>query len=175
MECNKLKINGDKTEALVVDTRSRTSVCYNEHLLIGVVRFRFSPRLRVWELSSTLASLCLITLALSVVLPTLSCGESVPSVYSSLQVRPQLLSVLEFYLGLITSVVLPTLSCGESVPSVYSSLQVRPQLLSVLEFYLGLITAILFWQVSLQIRWSDFKEYRTTQLDFSFLKGVVSM
>ena len=137
MECNKLKLNGDKTEALVVDTRSRTSVCYNEHLLIGVVRFRFSPRLRVWELSSTLASLCLITLALSV--------------------------------------VLPTLSCAESVPSVYSSLQVRPQLLSVLEFYLGLITAILFWQVSLQIRWSDFKEYRTTQLDFSFLKGVVSM
>ena len=91
MECNKLKLNGDKTEALVVDTRSS----YNEHLEIGVVRFRFSPRL---------ASPCLITLALSVVLPTLSCGESVPSVYSSLQVRPQLLSVLELYLGLITAI-----------------------------------------------------------------------
>ena len=132
MESNKLKLNGDKTEALVVGTRSRTSVCYSEHLEIGVVRLRFSPRLRVWELSSTLASPCLITLTLSV--------------------------------------VLPTLSCGESVPSVYSSLQERPQLLSVLEFYLRLITAIPFWQVSLQIRWSDFKEYRKNSARLVFRK-----
>jgi len=128
MECNKLKLNGDKTEALVVDTRSS----YNEHLEIGVVRFRFSPRLRVWELSSTLASPCLITLALSV--------------------------------------VLPTLSCAESVPSVHSSLQVWLQLLFVLEFYLGLITAIPYWQVFLQIRRPDFKDYWTTQLGWSSIK-----
>ena len=35
MDSNKLKLNDDKTEALVVSTRSRTSVCYNEHLEIG--------------------------------------------------------------------------------------------------------------------------------------------
>ena len=36
---------------------------------------------------------------------TSSCAESVPFVHSSLQVRPQLSSVLEFYLGLITSLM----------------------------------------------------------------------
>ena len=51
----------------------------------------------------TLASPCLITLLLSVVLPTWSCTESVPSVHSSLQVGLQLLSALEFYLRLITA------------------------------------------------------------------------
>ena len=35
MDSNKLKLNDDKTEALVVGTHSRTSVCYSEHLEIG--------------------------------------------------------------------------------------------------------------------------------------------
>ena len=34
MDSNKLNLNDDKTEALVVGTRSRTSVCYSEHLAI---------------------------------------------------------------------------------------------------------------------------------------------
>ena len=32
MDSNKLKLNDDKTEALVVGTRSRTNVCYSENL-----------------------------------------------------------------------------------------------------------------------------------------------
>ena len=35
MDSNKLKLSNDKTEALVVGTRFRTSVCYSEHLEIG--------------------------------------------------------------------------------------------------------------------------------------------
>ena len=44
----------------------------------------------------TLASSCANTLVLSVVLPTLSCAESVPSVRSSLKMWPQLLSALAY-------------------------------------------------------------------------------
>ena len=94
MDSNKLKLNDDKTEALVVGIRSRTSVCYSEHLEIGGSPIPFQPKVK----SLRVASPCLITLALCVILPTLNCVESVPSVHSSLQARPQLLFVLEFYL-----------------------------------------------------------------------------
>ena len=57
-----------------------------------------------------------------------------------------------------------TFSCAELVPFVHSSLQVRPQLSSV---FAGVPSRIDYFprgtEVSLQIRWPDFKE-NTTQL-----------
>ena len=44
MDSNKLKLNDDKTEALVVGTRSRTNVCYSEHLEIGGSPIPFQPK-----------------------------------------------------------------------------------------------------------------------------------
>ena len=46
MDSNKLKLNDDKTEALVVGTRSRTSVCYSEHLDIGGSPIPFQPKVK---------------------------------------------------------------------------------------------------------------------------------
>ena len=46
MDSNKLKLNDDKTEALVVGTRSRTGVCYCEHLNIGGSPIPFQPKVK---------------------------------------------------------------------------------------------------------------------------------
>ena len=46
MDSNKLKLNSDKTEALVVGTRFRTSVCYSEHLEIGGSPIPFQPKVK---------------------------------------------------------------------------------------------------------------------------------
>ena len=46
MDSNKLKLNDDKTEALVVGTRSRTGVCYSEHLNIGGSPIPFQPKVK---------------------------------------------------------------------------------------------------------------------------------
>ena len=46
MDSNKLKLNDDKTEALVVSTRSRAGVCYNEHLNIGGSLIPFQPKVK---------------------------------------------------------------------------------------------------------------------------------
>ena len=46
MDSNKLKLNNDKTEALVVGTRFRTSVCYSEHLEIGGSPIPFQPNVK---------------------------------------------------------------------------------------------------------------------------------
>ena len=103
MDSNKLILNDDKTEALVVGTRSRTGVCYSEHLNIGGSPISFQPKVK--SLGVVLdSSLTMSHHISSVVLPTLNCVESVPSVHSWLQARPQLLFVLEFYLGLITAI-----------------------------------------------------------------------
>ena len=46
IDSNKLKLNDDKTEALVVGTRSRTGVCYSEHLNIGGSPIPFQPKVK---------------------------------------------------------------------------------------------------------------------------------
>ena len=46
MDSNKLKLNDDKTEALVLGTRSRISVCYSEHLEIGGSPIPFQPNVK---------------------------------------------------------------------------------------------------------------------------------
>ena len=46
MDSNKLKLNDDKTEALVVGTRCRTSVCYSEDLEIGGRPIPFQPQVK---------------------------------------------------------------------------------------------------------------------------------
>ena len=46
MDSNKLKLNDDKTEALVVGTRSMTGVCYSEHLNIGGSPIPFQPKVK---------------------------------------------------------------------------------------------------------------------------------
>ena len=46
MDSNKLKLNDDKTEALVVGTSCRTSVFYNEHLEIGGSSIPFQPKVK---------------------------------------------------------------------------------------------------------------------------------
>ena len=45
MDSNKLKLNDDRTEALVVGARSR-SVCYSEHLEIGGSPIPFQPQVK---------------------------------------------------------------------------------------------------------------------------------
>ena len=46
MDCNKRKLNDDKTEALVVGIRSGTSVCYSEHLNVGGSPIPFQPKVK---------------------------------------------------------------------------------------------------------------------------------
>ena len=46
MDSNKLKLNSDKTEALVVGTRFRTSVSYSEHMEIGGSPIPFQPKVK---------------------------------------------------------------------------------------------------------------------------------
>ena len=46
MDSNKLKLNDDKTEALVVGTRSRTGVCYSKHLNTGDSPIPFQPKVK---------------------------------------------------------------------------------------------------------------------------------
>ena len=46
MDSNKLKLNDVKTEALVVGTRSRTGVCYREHLNTGGSPIPFQPKVK---------------------------------------------------------------------------------------------------------------------------------
>ena len=61
MDSNKLKLNDDKTEALVLGTRSRISVSYSEHLEIGGSPIPFQPKvksLRVVLDSSHISSVC---------------------------------------------------------------------------------------------------------------------
>ena len=46
MDSNKLELNDEKTEALVVGACSRTSVCYREHLNIGGSPIPFQPKVK---------------------------------------------------------------------------------------------------------------------------------
>ena len=46
MDSNKLKLNDDKTEALLVGTRSRTIVSCDEHLEIGGILIPFQPKVK---------------------------------------------------------------------------------------------------------------------------------
>ena len=46
MDSNKLRLNDDKTEALVVGTRPRTSVSCDEHLGIGSSPIPFQPKVK---------------------------------------------------------------------------------------------------------------------------------
>ena len=43
MTCNKLKLNDDKTEAMTVGTRFRSSVAWGEHLKVGDYEIPFKP------------------------------------------------------------------------------------------------------------------------------------
>ena len=81
MDSNTLKLNSDKTEALMVGTCSRTSVSCDEHLKIGSSLIPFQPKLK--NLGVVLGSS--LTMSITLALSVLSCAESVPSVHSSRQ------------------------------------------------------------------------------------------
>ena len=66
MESNKLKLNEEKTEAMVVGSQSMTSISGTGHLEISSSLISFQLNIRIWELFSIQVLPCVIVSSLSV-------------------------------------------------------------------------------------------------------------
>ena len=82
MENNKLKLNEEKAEAMVVGSRSRTSVSGTGNLEFGSSLISFQPSVRIWELFSNQVLPCVTVSALSVAQLTQNYAGSFLSVLS---------------------------------------------------------------------------------------------